>query len=109
MMNIVQQTAGSIGTAVMSVIFTNHVLDSQAAGAYSAVVQGAVPADQVPPTLLEQGRAALAEAFGSTYTVALVLIAACLIPALFLPRRKTVPTAGGEAGGNKGPSVTVMH
>jgi EmrB/QacA subfamily drug resistance transporter len=109
MMNIVQQTAGSIGTAVMSVIFTNHVLDSQAAGAYSAVVQGAVPADQVPPTLLEQGRVALAEAFGSTYLIALVLIAACLIPALFLPRRKTVPAAGGDAGENKGPSVTVMH
>jgi MFS family permease len=105
MMNIVQQTAGSIGTAVMSVIFTNQVLDSQAAGAYSAVVQGKVPADQVPPTLLEQGRQALAESFGNTYLIALFLILACLVPALFLPRRKTAPPAGQA----KDAAVTVMH
>ncbi|WP_151769703.1 DHA2 family efflux MFS transporter permease subunit [Streptomyces abyssomicinicus] len=105
MMNIVQQTAGSIGTAVMSVIFTNRVLDSTAAGAYSAVVQGKVPADQVPPTLLEQGRSALAEAFGSTDTVALVLIVACLVPALFLPRRKSAATDGQAPGA----SVAAMH
>jgi EmrB/QacA subfamily drug resistance transporter len=105
MMNIVQQTAGSIGTAVMSVIFTNQVLDSQAAGAYSAVVQGKVPADQVPPTLLEQGRQALAESFGNTYLIALFLILACLVPALFLPRRKTAPPAGQA----KDAAVTVLH
>ncbi|MDH6224243.1 MULTISPECIES: DHA2 family efflux MFS transporter permease subunit [Streptomyces] len=105
MMNIVQQTAGSIGTAVMSVIFTNRVLDDPAAGTYSAVVQEKVPADQVPPALLEQGRTALAESFGGTYTVALALIVACLVPALFLPRRKSV-VKDGQA---QGPSVTAMH
>jgi EmrB/QacA subfamily drug resistance transporter len=94
MMNIVQQTAGSIGTAVMSVIFTDHVLDNPAAGAYSGVMQGKVPVDQVPPDLLAQGRVALADAFGSTYLIALVLIAACLIPALFLPRSKPAATPG---------------
>ena len=35
LMNIVQQTGGSIGTAVMSVILTNQVHDSPAASAYS--------------------------------------------------------------------------
>lgn len=105
MMNIVQQTAGSIGTAVMSVIFTNHVLGNPAAGAFSAVAQGAMPPDQVPPAVLVEGRSALAEAFGSTYMVALFLIVACLVPALFLPRRKTVAKDGQAPGA----SVTALH
>ena len=96
MMNIVQQTAGSIGTAVMSVILTNQVLDSKAASAYLGVVQGAVPAGQVPASVLEQGRSALADAFGSTYTVAFVLIVLCLIPAFFLPRKKVDSSALAE-------------
>jgi fucose permease len=87
-MNIVQQTAGSIGTAVMSVILTNRVLDSPAATAYTAVTQGAVPADQVPPAVLAQGQSALADAFGYTYVVAVVLIVLCIAPALFLPRKR---------------------
>jgi MFS family permease len=88
MMNIIQQSAGSVGTAVMSVILTNRVLADEAAGAYMGVMQGQVPADQVPPSLLEAGREALAGAFGYTFTVALVLIAFCLAPAFFLPRRR---------------------
>ena len=88
MMNIVQQTAGSIGTATMSVILTKQVLSSSAASNYSAVTQGKVQASSVTPDVLEQGRQAYAVAFGHTFTVALVLIALCLIPALFLPRRK---------------------
>jgi EmrB/QacA subfamily drug resistance transporter len=88
MMNIIQQTAGSIGTATMSVILTKQVLNSAAASAYSAVTQGTVPAGQVAPGVLAQGRSALAAAFGHTYTVGLVLIVLCLVPALFLPRRK---------------------
>jgi EmrB/QacA subfamily drug resistance transporter len=88
MMNIVQQTAGSIGTATMSVILTNQVLGSKAATAYSAVTQGQVPADKVPPAVLSAGRSALAHAFGHTYVVGLVLIVLCIVPALFLPRKK---------------------
>jgi MFS family permease len=88
MMNIIQQTAGSIGTAVMSVILTNQVLGSPAASAYSAVTQGTVPANQVSPGLLAQGRSSLAHAFGHTYVIAVVLIILCVVPALFLPRRK---------------------
>ncbi len=88
MMNIVQQTGGSIGTAVMSVILTSQVLGDPAASAYTAVTQGAVPAEQVPPTVLAQGQSSLADAFGGTYTVALALIVLCIVPALFLPRKK---------------------
>ena len=88
MMNIVQQTAGSIGTAVMSVILTNQVLNSPEATAYSAVTQGQVPSDQVPPEVLTAGQSSLADAFGHTYLVAVVLIVLCLVPALFLPRKR---------------------
>jgi MFS family permease len=79
--------AGSIGTAVMSVILTNQVLASPAASAYSAVTQGGAPSNQLPPDVLSQGQSSLADAFGSTYTVALMLIILCVVPALFLPRR----------------------
>ncbi|HTF07337.1 MAG TPA: DHA2 family efflux MFS transporter permease subunit [Asanoa sp.] len=88
MMNIVQQTAGSIGTAVMSVILTNQILADPAASAYTAVTQGVVPAAQVPLDVLAQGQSSLADAFGGTYVVALVLIVLCIVPALFLPRKK---------------------
>ena len=88
LMNIVQQTAGSIGTAVMSVILTNQVLGSPAASAYTAVTQGMVPPDQVPAEVFAQGQSSLADAFGGTYAVALVLIALCIVPSLFLPRKK---------------------
>jgi EmrB/QacA subfamily drug resistance transporter len=88
MMNIIQQTAGSIGTATMSVILTNQVLGSKAATAYSAVTQGRVPTNQVPPGVLAQGQSALANAFGHTYTVGLILIVLCLVPALLLPRMR---------------------
>ncbi|GIG89486.1 DHA2 family efflux MFS transporter permease subunit [Plantactinospora endophytica] len=97
MMNIVQQTAGSIGTAVMSVILTNRVLESQAATAYSAVTQGQVPRDQVPPEVLVQGQSALADAFGQTYVIALVLIVLCVVPALLLPRKR-IEAATPESG-----------
>ena len=46
--------------------------------------------------MLEQGRSALADAFGSTYTVAFVLIVLCLIPAFFLPRKKVDSSALAE-------------
>jgi hypothetical protein len=88
LMNIVQQAGGSIGTAVMSVVLTNLVKNDQVAGTFLAVKQGAVPAEQVPPSVLAAGPAALADAFGSTYVLGVTLVALCLIPALFLPRRR---------------------
>jgi EmrB/QacA subfamily drug resistance transporter len=99
MMNIVQQTAGSIGTAVMSVILTNRVLDSQEATAYSAVTQGVAEPDQVAPEVLTRGPAALADAFGHTWMIAVVLLVLCLVPALFLPRKRIekAPDAPDEA------------
>ena len=109
LMNIVQQTAGSIGTAVMSVILTNQILGSPTAGAYAAVAQGAIPAEQVPPQVLADGQFALADSFGSTYLVALVLIALCVVPAFFLPRKKLEPVPTEEGAEGEAPAPVIMH
>ncbi|RVW10231.1 DHA2 family efflux MFS transporter permease subunit [Prescottella agglutinans] len=92
LMNIVQQTAGSIGTATMSVVLTNQLLDRPAAGAAIASHENPAIAEQVPPSILEQGFDAAAQAFGNTFFVAFVLVLCTLIPAFFLPRRRTTPT-----------------
>jgi EmrB/QacA subfamily drug resistance transporter len=92
LMNIVQQAGGSVGTAVMSVVLTNEVKDRPAASALYAVAQGKTTPEKVGPELLQQGPSALADAFGSTYVVAVVLVVLCLIPALFLPRKRVQKT-----------------
>ena len=70
-MNIVQQTGGSIGTAVMSVVLTNQIKDSPAA---ERVLRRRARARSRPtrcrPPVLAAGPGALAEAFGNTYLVA---------------------------------------
>lgn len=100
LMNIIQQAAGSIGTAVMSVVLANQVLANQNATIYGGVIQDAIPADQVPPQVLDAGRSAYADAFGHTYIVSLVLVVLCLVPAFFLPRKPIV---------NDTPMVTTTH
>lgn len=79
LMNIVQQTAGSIGTAVMSVVLTSQMKN---------VVNATSPADALDIS---------ASAFGNTFMVALVLIVLTFIPAFFLPRKKVVPVEGADA------------
>ncbi|GAA1909663.1 DHA2 family efflux MFS transporter permease subunit [Williamsia serinedens] len=74
LVNVVQQTAASIGTAVISVILASNLKSL------------------VPPT-----PSAAAGAFGDTFVVAVVLIAICLVPAFFLPRKKiAVASPDGE-------------
>ncbi|MGF7119779.1 DHA2 family efflux MFS transporter permease subunit [Rhodococcus sp. BE178] len=83
LMNIVQQVAGSIGTATMSVVLTSqmtsHGLDKEAAP----------PTD---PAGIAQMLDASAESFGGTFMVAFVLVLVTLIPAFFLPRKRVVAT-----------------
>ncbi len=106
LMNIVQQSAGSIGTAVMSVILTNQVLNRPAASLYVGALQGAVPADQLTPGIVAAGRSSLADAFGATFWVALVLIVLCLVPAFFLPRK---PAADLPEGADAPAAAIPMH
>lgn len=81
LMNVVQQAAGSIGTAIISVILANNI-------------KGAV-----------QDPAGISGAFGTTFIVSTVLIALCLIPAFFLPRKRIVNQDSDEEA--KAP--VIMH
>ncbi|WP_017933455.1 DHA2 family efflux MFS transporter permease subunit [Nocardioides sp. Iso805N] len=72
LMNIVQQIAASIGTALFSVLLTNYVKNNVT-----------VPATD--PKWAGQ----MAEAFGAVFVVATILVAVVLIPAFFLPRSKS--------------------
>ncbi|MHA4851268.1 DHA2 family efflux MFS transporter permease subunit [Rhodococcus sp. MSC1_016] len=93
LMNIVQQTAGSIGTAVMSVVLTNQLLDRGLDNQTVAMQHVPEVAAQQPPGAVDSILNAAADAFGNTFMVATVLIALTLIPAFLLPRKKTVNPA----------------
>ncbi|MFE7797525.1 DHA2 family efflux MFS transporter permease subunit [Nocardia sp. NPDC057440] len=88
LMNIINQTAGSIGTATMSVVLTNLLKDQQFAGPAIASNSNPAIAGQLPPGAIETGLQQAAAAFSHTYIVALVLIVLTLVPAFFLPRTK---------------------
>nr|WP_198428377.1 DHA2 family efflux MFS transporter permease subunit [Nocardia bovistercoris] len=88
LMNIVNQTAGSIGTATMSVVLTNLLKNEPLAGPAIASNVDPTVADKLPPGSIETGLEQAASAFGNTYIVAVVLIALTFVPAFFLPRGK---------------------
>jgi EmrB/QacA subfamily drug resistance transporter len=95
LMNITQQVAASIGTALFSVLLTNGFNSSQAVGQLRAAVDGGTPlTDQA---VLLQALSDMADAFGGVFVVATILVALCLVPALLLPRRKPAATKPGEA------------
>ena len=102
LMNIIQQVASSVGTAIMSVIFTNQLADSQLAGAAIASRQNPALAEKFPPELLAKGFEEAADAFTTTFVVALVLLVVSFGAAFLLPRKQDPqPPAqpGGEAQG----------
>jgi hypothetical protein len=100
LMNITQQVAASIGTALFSVILTNELTDSPEVAAGAALAEaggdpGAVAAiaerlgvspDQLQ-ALAAQAPAAMADAFATVFVVGTILVDWCLIPAFFLPRK----------------------
>jgi len=100
LMNITQQVAASIGTALFSVILTNELKDSPevAAGAALAesggdpsAIAGIAERLGVSPGQLQalaaQAPSAMAESFAAVFVVGTILVGLCLVPALFLPRR----------------------
>jgi len=96
-LNIIQQVAGAIGTAVMSVLLTNAISDRFGAAAAEGGTQA------IPPEMREQVAPILADAFASTFVWATVLLAAALLPALLLPRSKPDPADAEEAGTGEQP------
>ncbi|WP_291419069.1 DHA2 family efflux MFS transporter permease subunit [Actinophytocola sp.] len=99
-LNIIQQVAASIGTAMLSVLLFNETKDRLAP--VLAQLAASQPPGAEPPAMTsvrdlpEQVRAILAppmaDAYASTFVWALVLLAVSFIPALFLPRGRTAPT-----------------
>ncbi len=96
LMNIVQQVAASIGTAVMSVVLTNQLTNAALAGPAIAAQRNPAVAAQLPPDALERGLDQAASGFATTFTVALVLVLLAVVPALLLPRTRA-PQAGDAA------------
>ena len=98
LINVLQQVGSSIGVALMSVLLTNHFKDSSAASAYQAIGEAKMHEKEPPswavevmnklgdsfvPTALHD----MADAFSSTYLVALAILVVALIPVAFLPRK----------------------
>ncbi|MCW2793313.1 MAG: drug resistance transporter, EmrB/QacA subfamily, partial [Nocardioides sp.] len=78
LLNIVQQVAASVGTAVFSVLLTNGLL-------------------KIDPTDPSGAPGATADAFATVFIVATVLVAAVLVPAFFLPRTRLATPADPAA------------
>ncbi|GGQ50368.1 multidrug resistance protein B [Couchioplanes caeruleus subsp. azureus] len=105
LLNILQQIAGSVGSALMSVILTSNLNDSPVipgavdpatkepvteAGLAIAVQQKPELAQQFPvdPALLQRGLEFVADSFGTTFWVGFVLVVVTFVPAFFLPRKR---------------------
>jgi MFS family permease len=100
-LNINQQVAASIGTALFSVLLTNGFKDSPAIrldGAataledqpakLAALLAKAGLSSQDLEALHARALVDMADAFSTVFIVATILVACCLIPAFFLPRKK---------------------
>jgi EmrB/QacA subfamily drug resistance transporter len=104
LLNIQQQVAASIGTALFSVILTDQLVGSRYVAAGQALQAAGNDQDKVAAVLQKFGIAPdqvdqlqrlvlddMASAFGTVFVVATILVACCLIPAFFLPRKKVAP------------------
>ena len=105
LMNITQQIAASIGTALFSVLLTNGFKSSDLAGPAIASWSNPEIARTVPPAMITQGLNDAADAFGGVFVVATVLVALCLVPAFLLPRQRPAATSDSETTA----AATLMH
>jgi EmrB/QacA subfamily drug resistance transporter len=106
-LNIIQQVAGSIGTAFIAVLLTSQMDSRGLTGGLSAEApEGA----QIPPQMIAEIMSKLADAFQNTYWWSVALLTLAFIPALLLPRRRPEAT-GGPAGKDDSPVDTpvMMH
>ncbi|MEE2031914.1 DHA2 family efflux MFS transporter permease subunit [Rhodococcus chondri] len=103
LMNIVQQAAGSIGTATMSVILTSRVISPEGSPEGTSGQPDSDALAQLPPEMQQSVLGSLADAFGDTFLVATLIMVVALIPAALLPRTRT--TRSTEESG----AAAVMH
>ena len=92
LMNITQQVAASIGTALFSVLLTNGFNRSTEAEAMRQSLEGdpsGLPQDPAQMgDFVARALAGMSQSFGDAFWVGTILVAVCLVPAVFLPRRK---------------------
>jgi MFS family permease len=100
LMNINQQVAASIGTALFSVLLTNGFNASPEASALRDAAQSGQPFTGGPEALAE-AFADMSQSFAFCFTVGVVLVALCLIPVWFLPRKPSAAPVD--------PTAAVMH
>ena len=101
LMNIVQQTAASAGTALFSVLLTDNVKEQESFLTFSALQQQLASAtgDQAAALqaqlaqLVPQAMADLASAYAPVFLAGTVMVSCVLVPALFLPRHKAERSA----------------
>src|SRR5215468_5099399 len=87
-LNTIQRVGGAIGTALFAIIL-QHTITANLPGSRGGSTAIAALSQHAPV----HTAAALAAAFGTTFWVAVGLIATALVPALLLPR----PRRGGQA------------
>ncbi|WP_229402250.1 DHA2 family efflux MFS transporter permease subunit [Micromonospora okii] len=127
LLNILQQIAGSVGSAIMSVILTNELNDSPVipgaidpntgapvteAGLAIAVERDPALAQQFPvdPGLLQRGLEFVANSFGAVFWVAFLLMLLTFVPAFLLPRRRERShLLDDEQGDGRPAAPVVMH
>jgi EmrB/QacA subfamily drug resistance transporter len=89
LINIIQQVGSSFGVAIISVVFTNNLAETQLGGAAIAAQHDPAIAQQIGgPAGVAVGLEQAAQAFGDTFLVAACLVTLTLIPAFFLPRKR---------------------
>lgn len=120
LINIIQQAGASVGTAVMSVVLTTQLSKSATVPGMTdpdtgeplteaglAIASQMRPEEFVdnplPSDLVARGLDFAADAFSHTFLVALALVLAALIPALFLPRKREVNQLATEDGTDPAP------
>ena len=103
LMNITQQVAASIGTALFSVLLTNGFNGSDALG---QLIVARETGGQPDPRIIPQAFSDMSEAFSEVFLVATILVALCILPALLLPRRKPADTAPDAESVN---AAALMH
>jgi len=110
---VIQQIASSAGVAVISVVLTNKLNNSDAVSAAQAAQEAQAKGEQVPSAAAEliaklgdkfQGTvfSDMADAFQTSYIVALVILVLTLIPVALLPRKH-------EEGLDTPQHPTMMH
>ena len=88
-MNIVQQTAGGVGSAIISIILAS--LLARKFGVPTSQGQLAASAMLANPQTHATAAVSAGDAFAKTFLWSLVLAACCVVPALFLPKRTPEP------------------